>query len=176
VGVMNADSLLNFPDFRAHERSFQMLLQVAGRSGRTKKQGKVLIQTYNPFHQILQQVSVGDYNGMYKDQMEERQQYNYPPIYRLIKFTFKGRDYNGVNEASMWFATSLKNTFQDNVLGPEFPPVARIRNEYYKNVILKIPQKQSLKKTKEVIRNIQKSYGAIGAYRSIRCIINVDPY
>ena len=109
VGVMNADSLLNFPDFRAHERSFQMLLQVAGRSGRTKKRGKVLIQTYNPFHQILQQVTTNDYNGMFKDQLEERHHYKYPPIYRLIKFTFRGRDFNTVNEASLWFAKSLKN-------------------------------------------------------------------
>lgn len=176
VGVMNADSLLNFPDFRAHERSFQMLLQVAGRSGRTKKQGKVFIQTYNPYHQILQQVTTTDYTGMYKDQMEERHQYKYPPIYRLIKLTFKGRDFNTVNEASLWFAKSLRNTFKENVLGPEFPPIARIRNEYYKNVMLKIPHGQSLKKTKAHIQTILKSYGAVGKFRSIRCIVNVDPY
>jgi primosomal protein N' (replication factor Y) len=176
VGVMNADSLLNFPDFRAHERSFQMLQQVAGRAGRTKKRGRVLIQTYNPFHQILQQVSTNDYVGMYKDQIEERHQYKYPPLCRLIRFTFRNKDFNKVNEASLWFAKSMANTFKEHVLGPEFPPVSRIRNEYYKNVILKIPKQQSLSKTKEVIDKILKSYTAIGQYRGVRCVINVDPY
>src|SRR5690554_7777680 len=85
VGVMNADNLLNFPDFRAHERSFQLLQQVAGRAGRTKKRGKVLIQTYNPYHQILNQVSVNDYKTMYKEQLEDRYNFKYPPFYRTIK-------------------------------------------------------------------------------------------
>ncbi len=176
VGVMNADSLLNFPDFRAHERSFQLLLQVAGRAGRTKKQGKVLIQTYNPYHQILQQVSMQKYEEMFEEQLHERLNFKYPPFYRLIKFTFKGRDYNTLNEASAWFSKALRNVFKEMVLGPEFPPVARIRNEYYKNVILKIPQKQSLAKTKQFVQKILSSYDAVGQFRKIRVIINVDPY
>ena len=87
VGVMNADTLLNFPDFRAHERSFQLLQQVAGRAGRTQKRGKVIIQSYNPYHQILKQVSTHDYDGMFKEQTEERYQFKYPPHYRLVKIT-----------------------------------------------------------------------------------------
>ena len=176
VGIMNADNLLNFPDFRAHERSFQLMLQVAGRAGRTQKRGLVLIQTYNPHHQIIQQVSTNSYAEMYKEQMEERRQYKYPPFYRLIRITLKGRDYSRVNEGADWLATSLKNSFYENVLGPEFPPVARIRNEYYKNILLKIPQNQSLSKTKEVVGKVLSSFRAIGAYRSVRAIINVDPY
>jgi len=152
VGIMNADSLLNYPDFRAYERSFQLLLQVAGRAGRTKKRGKVLIQTYNPYHQILQQVSVNDYAGMNTDQIEERRQYKYPPFYRIIKITGKHKDYNKVNKAMNWFAKSLRNVFADHILGPEFPPISRIRNQYHKNILVKIPQKQSLNKTKEVIK------------------------
>ena len=176
VAVMNADSLLNFPDFRAHERSFQLLLQVAGRAGRTKNRGKVLIQTYNPFHQILQQVSTNDYLGMYKGQLDERHNFKYPPIFRLIKLSFKGRDYNQVNDASAWFAKTLRQSLKENVLGPEFPPVARIRNEYYKNIMIKIPPKQSLKKTKEYLKKVRASYASIGTFNRVRIIINVDPY
>ncbi|HEY9185807.1 MAG TPA: primosomal protein N' [Salegentibacter sp.] len=175
VGIMNADNLLNFPDFRAHERSFQLMLQVAGRAGRTKKRGKVLIQSYNPNHQIIQQVSTGDYAAMYKEQLEERYNYKYPPFYRIIRFTLKSRDYSTNNTAADWLAKSLTNVFGEYVLGPEFPPVARIRNEYYKNILLKIPQQQSLEKTKEVAHKILLSFKAIGAFRSVRVVVNVDP-
>ena len=176
VGIMNADTLLNFPDFRAHERSFQLMLQVAGRAGRTKKRGLVLIQTYNPHHQIVQQVSTNNYLDMYKEQLEERRNYKYPPFYRLIRITLKSRDYSRVNEGAEWLATSLKNSFYENVLGPEFPPIARIRNEYYKNILIKIPQKQSLAKTKELVSRVLQSFKAIGAYRGVKTVINVDPY
>ncbi|WP_420573937.1 replication restart helicase PriA [Kordia sp.] len=174
VGIMNADSMLNFPDFRAHERSFQLIQQVAGRAGRTKKRGKVIVQTYNPYHQILQQVSVGDYENMFKDQLNDRRQFHYPPFYRLIKITLKHKEYNRVNESSAWFAKSLRNSFGDNVLGPEFPPIARIRNLYLKNILLKIPKQQSLGKTKEVITRIKTSFLSISEYRSVRIIIDVD--
>ena len=176
VGIMNADTLLNFPDFRAYERSFQLMLQVAGRAGRTQKRGLVLIQTYNPHHQIVQQVSTNNYLDMYKEQLEDRRNYKYPPFYRLIRISLKGRDYSRVNEGADWLAASLKNTFRENVLGPEFPPVARIRNEYYKNILVKIPQRQSLAKTKELIGRILQSFKAIGAYRGVKTVINVDPY
>ncbi|GAA4322421.1 primosomal protein N' [Pontixanthobacter gangjinensis] len=175
VGIMNADNLLNFPDFRAHERSFQLMLQVAGRSGRTKKRGKVLIQAYNPHHQIIQQVSTGDYQGMYHEQLEDRYQYKYPPYFRLIRLTLKCRDYSKTNEAAEWLARALENVFDRYVLGPEFPPVARIRNEYYKNILIKIPKKQSLGKTKKMVHRILTTFRAIGAYRSVRVVVNVDP-
>ncbi|MEH6679419.1 MAG: primosomal protein N' [Sediminicola sp.] len=174
VGIMNADSLLNFPDFRAHERSFQLLTQVAGRAGRTQKQGSVIVQTYNPYHQILKQVSTNDYPGMFQDQLYEREQYKYPPINRLIKITFKHKDYNKVNEAADWFAKSLKNLFGEQVLGPEFPPVARIRNQYIKNIMIKIPAENSLSKTKNCIKRIERSFNAIGPYKGVRVLYNVD--
>ncbi|GBF20037.1 MULTISPECIES: replication restart helicase PriA [Arenibacter] len=174
VGIMNADSLLNFPDFRAHERSFQLLTQVAGRAGRTKKRGKVIIQSYNPNHRILQQVTTNDYLGMFQEQIYEREQYKYPPINRIIKITFKHKDYNKLNDASEWFAKSLRNSFGGNVLGPEYPPVARIRNQYIKNVIIKIGENYSLVKTKNSIKRIEKSFNAISYYRGVRVIYNVD--
>lgn len=177
VGVMNADSLLNFPDFRAHERSFQLIQQVSGRAGRTQKRGKVVIQTYNPFHQVLQQASVNDFHQMYKDQINERYQFKYPPFIRIIKLVFRHRDYTKVNESSDWYAQALKSVFKGSgtqILGPVFPAVARIRNEYLKNIIIKIPAHQSLKKSKQAILKIDKSFQAISTYRSVRIIYNVD--
>ncbi|MFD2586878.1 primosomal protein N' [Croceitalea marina] len=174
VGIMNADSLLNFPDYRAHERSFQLLTQVAGRAGRTKKRGKVLIQTYNPYHQILQQVSSTDYEKMYEEQIYEREQYNYPPELRIIKITLKDKDYNKLNEASQWFANSLRNVLKDTVLGPEFPVVSRIRRLYLKNIILKVQKEKPVAQTKNSIKRIEKSFNAISQYKSVKVIYNVD--
>ncbi|WP_299113173.1 primosomal protein N' [uncultured Winogradskyella sp.] len=176
VGIMNADNLLNFPDFRAHERSYQLMAQVSGRAGRTDIRGKVLIQTYNPHHNILQQVSTNSYKDMYAEQMNDRYNYKYPPIYRLIKITFKHKDYNRVNLAADWYAKSLRHVFKANVLGPEFPPISRIRNLYNKNILVKIPQKQSLAKTKEAIKKIDSSFNAVKDFRSVRVILNVDNY
>jgi primosomal protein N' (replication factor Y) len=176
VGIMNADNLLNFPDFRAHERSYQLMAQVSGRAGRTDLRGKVLIQTYNPHHNILQQVSTNDYKKMFAEQMNDRYNYKYPPIYRLIKITFKHKDYNRVNLAADWYAKSLKQVFKSNVLGPEFPPVSRIRNLYNKNILIKIPQNQSLGKTKEAIIKIDNSFNAVKDFRAVRVVLNVDNY
>ena len=174
VGIMNADNLLNFPDFRAHERSFQMLMQVSGRAGRTDERGKVLIQTYNPYHKILQQVASNDYVGMFKEQLEERYNYKYPPFYKLIRITLKHKDYTKVNDGSEWLAKSLRQVFKQHVLGPEFPAVSRIRNEYHKNIMVKIPKEQSLSKTKEAVHKIRNSFLSIKDFRPIKVILNVD--
>ena len=155
------------------------------RSGRTEKRGKVIIQTYNPFHQILQQASMNKYDEMFSDQLNERKQYRYPPFFRLIKLTFKHRDYNKTDEATNWFAQALRNTISNyntdgnlnlEVLGPESPPIGRVRNEYIKNVLIKLPPGTSVKTTKEIIKKIGKSFHAIAQYRSVRVIINVDNY
>lgn len=174
VGIMNADTLLNFPDYRAHERGFQLLTQVAGRAGRTKKRGKVIIQSYNPEHRILQQVTANNYVEMFNEQLYEREQYKYPPSNRIIKITFKHRDYNKLNEAAEWFSKSLRMGFGEMVLGPEYPPVARIRNLYLKHILLKIDRDRSLIKTKNSIKTIEKSFNAISNYRGVRIIYNVD--
>jgi primosomal protein N' (replication factor Y) len=174
VGIMNADSLLNFPDYRAHERAYQLMTQVAGRAGRTKKRGKVIIQSYNPYHQILKQVSTNDYMGMYSEQIYERQLYKYPPINRIIRITFKHKNFNALNEAAEWFAKSLRNVFGESVLGPEYPPVARIRNQYLKNVLIKINRDWGLTQTKDGIKKIERSFNAISQYRGVRVIYNVD--
>ncbi|WP_299209569.1 primosomal protein N' [uncultured Dokdonia sp.] len=177
VGILNADSMLNFPDFRAHERSYQLIAQVSGRAGRTEKQGKVLVQTYNPYHQILQQVSANKFDAMYEEQLEERRNFKYPPFYRLIRVTLKHRDYQKIEEASIWTAKALRQVLgADAVLGPETPPVARIRNQYRRNVLIKINRKQNLTQIKGLIGRVQTSFKAIPQYRSVRLIIDVDCY
>ena len=174
VGVMNADALLNFPDYRAHERSFQSVTQVAGRAGRTEKRGKVLIQSYNPYHQILQQISSYEYEKMFSEQLYEREQFKYPPHTRIIRITLKDRDYNKLNEAADWLAASLRNILVAQVLGPEYPAIARIRNQYHKNILVKVDRKQSMVKIKNSIKRIEKSFNAISFYKSIRLVYNVD--
>ncbi|NJX15717.1 replication restart helicase PriA [Tamlana crocina] len=176
VGIMNADNMLNFPDFRAHERSFQLMLQVSGRAGRTQERGKVLIQTYNPHHNILQQVSTNNYIDMFNEQMNDRYNFKYPPVYKQIKITLKHKDYNRVETASIWYAKSLRQLFGDHVLGPESPPIARIRNQFHKNILVKIPKKQSLSKTKEAIIKVNNSFQSIKDFRSVRVILNVDNF
>ena len=176
VGVLNADNLLNFPDFRAHERSYQLMVQVSGRAGRAKKRGKVAIQTFNPYHQILQQVTTNSYDEMYKDQINERHAFNYPPLIRLVKITLKHKDFTKVNNASEWLGKSLKNSFYENVLGPVSPAVSRIRNLHIKTILIKLPKKRSIKQSKQIIQNIKNSFQSIGEFRSVRFIVDVDNY
>ncbi len=176
VGIMNADNMLNFPDFRAHERSYQLMVQVAGRAGRAKKRGKVAIQTFNPYHQILQQVSTNSYEEMYKEQMEERRQYHYPPFYRLIKITLRHKNYNRVEEGAVWLGKSLSNIFKEQVLGPSTPAISRVRSFYIRTIIIKIPQKQALGLTKKHILRIKNSFQAVKEFRSIRFNMDVDNY
>jgi primosomal protein N' (replication factor Y) len=176
VGVLNADSLLNFPDFRAHERSYQLMVQVSGRAGRAKKRGKVAIQTFNPFHQILQQVTTNSYDEMYKEQIDERHAFHYPPLIRLVKITLKHKDFNKVTNASEWLGKSLKNSFYENVLGPTSPAVSRIRNLHIKTLLIKLPKNRSIKQSKHIIQNIKNSFQSIGEFRSVRFIVDVDNY
>ncbi|WP_298881893.1 primosomal protein N' [uncultured Polaribacter sp.] len=176
VGILNADTMLNFPDFRAHERAYDMMVQVSGRAGRSVKQGNVAIQTFNPYHQILQQVSTTNYTEMYKEQLQERWQYKYPPYYRLIKITLKHRDYNKVENGVNWLAKALQNSFGEHVLGPTAPAVSRIRNQYIKNIVIKIPPKQSLANTKKQLQKIKNTFEAVKDFRPIRFITDVDAY
>ena len=176
VGIMNADTMLYQPDFRAFERSFQMMTQVAGRAGRADKIGKVIIQTYNPNHNIIQQVTKNDYDAMYKEQLYDRKIYHYPPFFRLIKLTLKHRDYEKLKEGSMWLYQVLQQNLQLPVLGPEEPAINRIRNEYIRTIMIKIPQNQSLVGTKKTIQKILNSFEVISQYRAIKIATNIDFY
>ena len=176
VGILNADNLLNQPNFRAYERAFQMIMQVSGRAGRSEKQGKVLIQTYNPYHNTIQQVLSNDYFGMYKEQIYERKNFKYPPFFRLIKLTLKHRDFDRLKEGSLWFYNVLVQSLPIPVLGPEEPAINRIRNEYIRTIMIKIPTTAHLGNTKAIITKMRNSFEAIPQYRSIRVTINVDVY
>lgn len=176
VGIMNADNMLYHPDFRAFERSYQMMTQVAGRSGRSEKRGKVIIQTYNPLHNIIQQVTHNDYEGMYKEQLYERKIYYYPPFYRLVRLTLKHRDFEKLKEGSMWLYQVLKQNLSIPVLGPEEPAVSRIRNEYIRTIMVKIPGDVSLSGTKKTIQKVLNSFEVVSQYRTIKVTVNVDFY
>jgi len=176
VGIMNADNMLHHPDFRAFERSFQMMTQVAGRAGRSEKQGKVVIQTYNPNHNTIQQVTNHNYIGMYKEQLYDRQIYKYPPYFRIIKLTLKHREFEKLKEGSMWLYQVLSQNLGIPVLGPEEPAISRIRNEYIRTILIKIPNNMPLAGTKKTIQKMLNSFEAVAQYRAIKVIANVDFY
>ena len=176
VGILNADNLLNQPNFRAYERAYQMMTQVAGRAGRSEKSGKVLIQTFNPLHNTIQQVLGTDYLGMYKEQLYERQNFKYPPFYRLIKLTLKHRDFEKLKEGSLWLYTVFTKSIPYPVLGPEEPAVNRVRNEYIRTIMIKIPAHSNLGQVKAMIHKTKNSFEAIPQYRAIKLTINVDVY
>ncbi|HEX9980331.1 MAG TPA: primosomal protein N' [Flavobacterium sp.] len=176
VGIMNADNMLYHPDFRAFERSYQMIAQVSGRAGRAAKQGKVLIQTYNPEHNIIRQVKHHDYIGMYREQLHDRDIYKYPPFYKLVKVTLKHRDFEKLRESSNWLAEVLRLNLAMPVLGPEEPPVGRIRNEYIRTVMIKIPPGTPLEGIKKTIRKILDSFESVSQFRAVKATVNVDVY
>ncbi|MGD1998421.1 MAG: primosomal protein N' [Flavobacteriaceae bacterium] len=174
VGVVQADGLLNFPNFRANERAFQMLLQVAGRAGRSSQQGRVLVQTYDVNHPVLKQLLNADYNSMVSTQLSQRSQFKYPPFQRLIQFEFKHKSFAVLQEAANWFAKALKGNFTD-VLGPQSPPVGRIRNQYVLHILLKLPADKSTTAPKTQIKRVVNRMEQIAAFRSVRLNIDVDP-
>ncbi|EKT4548880.1 primosomal protein N' [Flavobacterium psychrophilum] len=176
VGILNADSMLYFPDFRAFERSFQMMTQVSGRAGRSDKKGKVIIQTYNTNHNTIQQVVQNDYLSMFNEQLYERKIYHYPPYFKLIKLTLKQKDFDKLKEGSMWLYQVLKQQFDIPVLGPEEPAINRIRNEYIRTILIKIPQEKSLGNTKKTIQKILNSFESVSQFRAIKVGVNVDFY
>ena len=176
VGILNADNLLNQPNFRAYERAYQMMMQVSGRAGRSEKKGKVVIQTYNPYHNTIQQVLGNNYIGMFREQVYERQNFKYPPFYRLVKLTLKHRDFDKLKEGSMWIYNVLSQNLDMPVLGPEEPAINRIRNEYIRTIMVKIPVQKHLGNTKKNIARVLMSFEAVSQYRSIKVKVDVDVY
>ena len=175
VGVINTDHFLNFPDFRAHEKAFQILTQVAGRSGRSGDVGKVFLQTYQPEHPIIQNVINYDYEKMYENQLAERKDYSYPPYVRLIKITIKDKSYEKLNSSGDWLNKVIRDNFKGVILGPVYPQISRIKNKYHKEFLVKLRNLDELNKFRSVIQKIYKSFDSISKYRSVRIIIDVDP-
>ena len=176
VGVLNADHLMNFPDFRAHERTYQMLSQVAGRAGRKELRGKVLIQTYQPHHVIIQKVIEGNYDQMLKQQLKDRKEYHYPPYTRLIKIVVNHSDMETVKKASQWIANVLLQSEYGQILGPVYPSIARLRNRYRMQILVKISSDQSRDRVKQIIKKTLDGFESIAIFRSCKVNLDVDPY
>jgi primosomal protein N' (replication factor Y) len=176
IGVINADTLLNYPDFRAFERSYQLLAQVAGRAGRRDKQGKVIIQAYDDDHRIIKQVIDNKYVEMYQEEVSERRQFHYPPFTRLIFINIRHKDQNLLNVAAQRFATTLRAQLGHRVLGPEQPMVSRVRNYYIKQVIIKSEKDASVQKVKSILKETILQFQAEKDFRSVNVQVDVDPY
>lgn len=174
VGILNADNLLNQPYYRAYERAYQMMVQVAGRSGRKSKKGSVVIQTYNPMHNTIQQVVNNNYTAMFNEQLYERRNFQYPPYFRLLLIKLKHRDYEKLREGATWLYNVLKQHVAVPILGPEEPAINRIRNEYIRTILIKIPNNANLVVTKKIIKKALVSFEATSQYRAIKTTINVD--
>ena len=175
VGILNADNMLSFPDFRAHERSFQLMAQVAGRAGRKGKQGKVIIQTYEPNHPVLQDVLRNDFKGLYKKQMLTRRQFGYPPYYRIVLIRLKHKDYQKLNPAATELASLLRPIFKQDLLGPEYPMVSRIKNQYIKQMMVKFNREHNAQQMKELIMKQVHLFQQLPDYKSVIVQIDVDP-
>ena len=175
VGVLNTDHFLNFPNFRAHEKAFQVLTQVAGRAGRKGTQGKVLLQTFQPNHPIIQYVINNDYNGMFKSQLTERNEYKYPPHVRLIKLTIKDKSYDKVNIACEWLDRMMRRSYKGDILGPVYPEISRVRNKYQKQFIIKLQNMDSINQFRSILNKTLISFDSISKYRSVRVVVDVDP-
>lgn len=175
VGILNGDNLIHFPDFRSYERAFQQLTQVSGRAGRTNKRGKVIIQSYNPHHDVFAKVIENDYAGMYNQQMIERRNFKYPPFYKLILLQLVHKNPDLINKGSNLLADRLRSKFGKNVLGPEYPLISRIRNLYSKNIIVKIAKNKEYSKNKRDIMLMVDEFQKLMQYKSVRVIIDVDP-
>lgn len=174
VGIVSADQMLNFPDFRSHERSFQIMLQVAGRAGR-KNKGKVIIQTHFPSHPVIKHVVEHNYAKMFSDEIEHRKKFKYPPFYRLIELTIMHRNMDTVSSAAGELAEKLKLILGKRVLGPEFPLIPRIKNLYHKKILLKISREESVSKAKEKIFELISHLQNNDAYRMVKVQADVDP-
>lgn len=175
VGILNADNMLTFPDFRAYERSFQLMEQVSGRAGRKGDKGKVIIQTYQPYHPVILNVISHDYVKFYEEQMPIRRQFNYPPYSRLVMIKLRDVDNIKVNKAADELAKIFRHVFKENLLGPEYPIVSRVKNQYIKQMIIKINKELNSNKVKDYIKNTIEDFKHNNEFKSVKIQIDVDP-
>lgn len=176
VGIVDADSLISFPDFRAYERSFQLMTQVSGRAGRRGGGGEVVIQTHRPEYQVIGDVMNNDYASMYTHQIEERMMFRYPPFYRLISVGVRHKEENVVCAAADFLARRLTNLYGERVLGPEYPLVSRINTYYIRNILLKIERTTpQIERMKARLGECIHEFLSVPEYRSIRVVVDVDP-
>ncbi len=175
VCILNADNMLSYPDFRAAERSFQLMAQVSGRSGRKYKQGRVIIQTYNPDNIVIRYVVKNDFKSMFRQQLVERQKYHYPPYTRLILLKLKHKDPDLLNKAADELAKSLRMVFGKRILGPEFPMVSRIMNYFIKHIMFKMEREVSPAVMKSKLVEVIEKFQQEPAFKPVKVIMDVDP-
>ena len=176
VGVLNADQMLNFPDFRAHERAYQLMSQVSGRAGRKSKRGKVVIQTYNPNHNVIQYVIDSNYEALYQSEILQRRNLHYPPFVRFINLTVKHPSAELLNASATFLADHLREALVGmDIFGPEFPAVSRIRGEYIKEILIKVPRTLPIGKVKEIIQHKMDVFNTTDPFKKCRVIADVDP-
>ncbi len=175
VGILDADLLLNYPDFRSAERSFQLMVQVGGRSGRREKQGQVLIQSSNPDHPVLEWVMKTDYQQMANHLLHERKLFHYPPYTRLVQIILRHRNENSVVEAADFFAQILRQEFHEYLLGPEIPAVSRIQNFYIRNLILKIPRSEPNQSIKAFLQQQRNWMLEKPRFKNLQIHFDADP-
>lgn len=175
VGILNADSMLNYPDFRSYERAFQLMAQVAGRAGRRNKQGLVVLQTKSPDLPLIHQVMSNDYFRMYSEQLEERELFKYPPFYRLVYVYLKHRKEDVLDQAAELMASFLRKGLGERVLGPDKPPVSRIQTLFIKKIVVKIELDASLAKVRAYLQQVQRFLTEDERFRSLLVYYDVDP-
>ena len=176
VGILNADTMINFPDFRSHERAFDMLEQVAGRAGRAHKQGQVIIQTSQPEHDVIKFVQAHDYEGFYRHELADRKQFGYPPFTKVINIYLKHRDDATVGELAVRYVGLLHQVFGTRVKGPMAPLVARVQNLYIRQITLKMEAGASMAKVKKILRDLYEQLLAADArMKAVRLYYDVDP-
>ena len=175
VGILNADNLLYHPDFRAYERAYQLLVQVSGRTGRHTKQGKVLIQTYQPENPIFNQILTNNYQAFFNQDMTERHSFNYPPYVRLIRITLKHTDLNTCTRAANTLANKLKLRLHNRILGPDTPSIARIQNKHIKQILIKIETTINPQQAKQIIHDEIQSITSQQPYKTLQIHLDIDP-
>lgn len=175
VGILNADTTLNYPDFRAYERAFQLMAQVAGRAGRKNKRGRVVLQTKSIDHPIIPQVIANDYEGMVGGQLAERQMFHYPPYYRLVYVYLKNRNEALLEQMAQAMAEKLRAIFGSRVLGPDKPPVARVQTLFIKKIMIKVEQTASIAKVRGHLLAVQRAVLADERFRSLIVYYDIDP-
>lgn len=175
VGILDADTMLNQPDFRSYEHAFQMMSQVAGRAGRRNKQGVVVLQTKVPDLPVIGQVVRNDYTSLYEETMAEREAFNFPPMCRLIYVYMKHRHEDVVNRLSIDFAALMRRVFADRVLGPETPPIGRVQSLHIRKIVLKVELNASLPEVRSRLRQISDYFQGLSDYKSATIYYDVDP-
>ena len=174
VGILNADALISFPDFRAFERAFQLLSQVSGRAGRKEVPGKVVIQTFQPNHPTLKYVESNDFATMYQSQIAERQQFHLPPITRMVKITLKHPEEQTVLAAAIQLQGMLREIFAGSVMGPAAPLVSRIQNYFLQDFWIKMPRDHSLAARKRQLAEVLRQFQQLPSFKKVRCVVTVD--